>query len=112
MEYIDGIIGLVIIILAWAVYRLYNQVSALREKVFRLGKRLNETLYKVTRPNKEESDKDGWPSIVDVADEVSTKRKVICPNCKRECSSTAVKCYSCGASLTEGADLEWDERDK
>ncbi len=40
-----------VLVLAWAVYRLFGEFIRLRERVQRQDRRLNEVLYKATRRN-------------------------------------------------------------
>jgi len=40
-------------ILAWAFYKLYHEFVALRERVQRQDRRLNEVLYRVSRKKPE-----------------------------------------------------------
>ncbi|HHS50467.1 MAG TPA: hypothetical protein ENN07_05065 [candidate division Zixibacteria bacterium] len=111
MEIVLALFAISILVLAWALVRLNRQMIDTNERVQRLGKRLNETLYKLTRDAREE-EKPEPPSIVDVANKNAPEDKVICPKCKTKCPTTAFKCPSCGTVLSSSEKLyDWGEED-
>ncbi|MCK5832790.1 hypothetical protein KAH81_03870 [bacterium] len=112
MEILLALYAITILILAWAIYRLNRQVITTREKVIRLGKRLNDTLYKITRTPDKGQKTQTATSCIDFVEPDNLEKSVICPNCKSKCSITAYKCPVCGTVLSDGGDPDaWGEKD-
>jgi len=112
MEIVFSLFAIAILVLAWAVYRINQQNIALREKVIRLSKRVNEMLYKVSRGTKAKPDEETKTSIVGLVEESEKARKIICPNCHSLCSSKIMKCPNCGSLLPmEKKTYDWKDAD-
>ena len=110
MEIVSALFAIAILVLAWAIYRVHQQVLTLREKIVRLGKRVNDVLYKATRGGVKKQENAVPKSMVDFKKEAEKGEKRICPICHSLCPADAWTCPTCGARLPKKPKrYDWDK---